>query len=245
MATLTEFLIGIADAIRAKKGTSGSIPAPNFVAEIESIQTGPDTSDATAMAGDILSGKTAYGSSGKLTGTIPSVAGKTVTPGTSQQTAAAAGNYTTGDVIVAGDANLLPENIKTGVSIFGIAGNLEPKPAPSTVTITIHPNLAERYIKSISTIYVDKNGDVQNITRTGALIDYNKPIKITVQKEEFTFIGLTAQNKGLSPILNADGSESKIAYFGELVRSEQLNGVSAYAVKVLEDGVILNAQGQA
>lgn len=49
-------------------------------------------------------------------------AAKTVTPGTTAQTAVASGRYTTGDVVVAGDANLKAENIAEGVSIFGIAG---------------------------------------------------------------------------------------------------------------------------
>ena len=47
---------------------------------------------------------------------------KTVTPGTSNQTAVASGRYTTGDVVVSGDANLVPENIAEGVSIFGVEG---------------------------------------------------------------------------------------------------------------------------
>ena len=38
--TLTEFLTGIADAIRAKKGTTAPIPAANFAEEIASIQGG-------------------------------------------------------------------------------------------------------------------------------------------------------------------------------------------------------------
>lgn len=63
---------------------------------IGQIQTGPDTSDATATAGDILSGKTAYGASGKLTGTIPSQNAVTITPGTTQQTAIPAGTYAAG-----------------------------------------------------------------------------------------------------------------------------------------------------
>lgn len=47
---------------------------------------------------------------------------KTVTPGTTAQTAVASGRYTTGAVQVAGDANLVPENIAEGVSIFGVTG---------------------------------------------------------------------------------------------------------------------------
>lgn len=49
---------------------------------------------------------------------------KTVTPGTTNQTAVASGRYTTGAVTVKGDANLVPENIAEGVSIFGVTGTL-------------------------------------------------------------------------------------------------------------------------
>lgn len=47
---------------------------------------------------------------------------KTVTPGTTTQTAVASGRYTTGAVTVKGDANLKAENIAEGVSIFGVTG---------------------------------------------------------------------------------------------------------------------------
>lgn len=89
---------------------------------IAQVESGIDTSDATAAAGDILSGKTAYVNGAKVTGTIKSQAAKTVTPSTSEQTAVASGVYTTGEVKVAGDANLIADNIKSGVSIFGVAG---------------------------------------------------------------------------------------------------------------------------
>ena len=51
-------------------------------------------------------------------------AAKTIIPSASNQTAVSGGVYTTGDVMVAGDSNLLAENIKSGVSIFGVNGNL-------------------------------------------------------------------------------------------------------------------------
>lgn len=51
--------------------------------------------------------------------------GGIVTPGTSQKIACEEGRYTTGTIYVAGDSNLSSENIKSGVSIFGVSGTLK------------------------------------------------------------------------------------------------------------------------
>lgn len=79
-------------------------------------------SDADVTAGKMLSGIVGYTNNGKVTGSIQSQAAQTITPGASDKTIAS-GKYLSGTQTIKGDANLLAENIKNDVSIFGVIGS--------------------------------------------------------------------------------------------------------------------------
>ena len=65
-----------------------------------------------------------HNGSGRVTQSIPTQGAKTITPNTRDQRVTA-GRYLTGDITVKGDGNLVAGNIKSGVSIFGVWGNIE------------------------------------------------------------------------------------------------------------------------
>jgi len=79
----------------------------------------------TAVAADVLSGKTFSSTAGLgATGTMPNRGAVSITPGTSAQTIAA--GFHDGSGSVDGDADLVAGNILSGVTIFGVTGSLPP-----------------------------------------------------------------------------------------------------------------------
>lgn len=100
--------------------------------KIEVSSTGLITASAEQSAGYVEEGATS------ATKQLAVQTEKTVTPGTSEKTAVAGGVYTTGAVKVAGDANLLPENIAEGVSIFGVLGEHSGGGSVDTCTVKVY-----------------------------------------------------------------------------------------------------------
>ena len=84
---------------------------------------GIDTSDATANEYQILQDVTAYANGQKIIGAIPHYGPITITPVTYDQPFGP-GVYLNDQITVLGSPSLIPENIKSGVSIFGVNGNV-------------------------------------------------------------------------------------------------------------------------
>ena len=70
MSSIKTIFTNIANAIREKKGTTTKYLPENMSAEISTIETGIDTSNATATPNDILLDKTAYANGEKIIGTV-------------------------------------------------------------------------------------------------------------------------------------------------------------------------------
>ncbi|MBU5439509.1 hypothetical protein KQI42_15950 [Tissierella sp. MSJ-40] len=114
----------IAGAITGKGvPTNPSDTFQKMADNISAIET-DKTGDATAVAGDILSGKTAYVKGKKLTGTMPNrgAIDNTITT-QGGQIAIPAGYHNGSGKVKAQFPNLDPNNIKKGINIGGVVGN--------------------------------------------------------------------------------------------------------------------------
>lgn len=85
------------------------------------------TADANAAAGDILTGKSAYGSSGEISGSMANNGSTSGTISTKAGTVSIPAGYTSGGTVsiaAAAVSDLTSANLKTGCTVLGVSGAL-------------------------------------------------------------------------------------------------------------------------
>lgn len=186
MTTITELLSQlqtdknnlVANLISKGVEASETETFTSLVPKVLAISTGIDTSDATATEGDILFDKTAYVDGQKLTGTIESLEATEYIPSEIDQTIEA-GKYLAGNQIIKGDMNLLPTNIRKGVTIFGVEGQYDSGGGggieeSTFIDCTSFNSSTEVYNEYSNIIMVSQDGTYQNFSNLEDGSTYNR-----------------------------------------------------------------------
>lgn len=153
-----------ADTVTSDKLLSGITAHDMSGTQIEGSCTfDSDTSDATAKAAEMLIGVTGYARGSKITGTMPNNGGVngTIDTKTEEYTIPQGYHDGSGKIKIADveQAKLIPGNIKQGVTVLGITGELEPSSAvtaqaktitPSTKNMTVLPDEGVDYLSQVT-----------------------------------------------------------------------------------------------
>lgn len=122
--------------------TSGviSVPSGYYPSSVTKTLESKSASDITISGAGVITVPAGfYGSN--VTKRLTTQSGITITPSTNAQYIYS-GRYLTGNIVVSGDTNLKAQNIKTGVSIFGVSGTCVPGIA---ITLTVNTS-ANAYV---------------------------------------------------------------------------------------------------
>lgn len=108
------------------------------------------TGDATAMADEILAGETAYRNGAKVTGTMPNIGAQAIAITDKDTPVKIDKGYHDGSGSAGIDetekAKLIPENIRQGVTILGVEGEMSGTEEVNAQAVTVTPKVTAQTI---------------------------------------------------------------------------------------------------
>lgn len=197
--SVNEKMTMLADAVRSKSGLTGKLSIDGMTAAVNNISgDGTDTSDATALAGDVSASEVFYNADGRQTGTLAdtavTISGNTVTAPAGRLRTAVDQTIPAGSVTLSGDVitveeGYVPAETKTvpagSVTLSGAVVNVtegyvfaETKTVPSgAVQIDASQNkviITEGYVSANELIIPDGGGSGGGSGGGGGGGDYYK-----------------------------------------------------------------------
>ena len=116
----------MAQSVKINGVTYSDVPYVQIPKSTTGTATFYDTSDADAVAGNVLTGKKAYGSGGSISGSMANNGDTSGNISTKAGTVSIPAGYTSGGTVSIATAQqnlLVSGNIKSGVTILGVSGS--------------------------------------------------------------------------------------------------------------------------